>query len=623
MSLKNLTLALFVLIGASPAALALQLQVSAKDLNKDQVQQAQQATSDVMAALPEVVKQALQYTIEIQFEKASSTKDNVHLGMASMRAKRIWISDAFLRPQSKQEAESGVFTPIKLRKVIAHEVAHFYDHLNLARPELRAQEMDCNAKSMNSEERNNLSDMCKYFLFKRTTLSDDPEFLAITGWSQGEFINKFHRRLTDYYASTSREETFPVLMEAYLFDSDFACRMPVANSFFNRHFKENRTSSCRSKMTWYMSAEEEKFRTIERRQIWAVDYFWAAEGKGQASGFGHAMIRLVVCAPERTPGPDCYKDFEHHIILSFAASSQAMDFGTMAGLTGKYPLNLFAISFFQSKTTYNITELRDIYSVPLNMTDQQKNRLIDSLYEAHWTFNSQYYFTSRNCASEVARLLMGSGIPVDLAFYLKSVTPSDLLWRLLNSPLSKYKNRKEMEKDRLVYFPSVQKNVDVALSIVSKSSGVKMSDMDDYMDGMTNPVFEKTFQEAGRDRRLLTAVYYLEKIRWNRLRAKMAQEQLEKEPKTMDQIKKAVGVGAESSYEMRFMGEFLTSDHYGIPDEEEVAVAQKKMIDFFESLKEKNKDLITSTRETLSSLAASLLDSSQRYTRLVEALNQK
>src|SRR3546814_13852419 len=37
------------------------------------------------------------------------------------------------------------------------------------------------------------------------------------------------------------------------------------------------------------------------------------------SRWGHSMLRLVICAPDRPRGPDCRLDLDQHLVLSYRA----------------------------------------------------------------------------------------------------------------------------------------------------------------------------------------------------------------------------------------------------------------------------------------------------------------
>ena len=59
------------------------------------------------------------------------------------------------------------------------------------------------------------------------------------------------------------------------------------------------------------------------------------------------MLRLVICAPGRDPGPDCRLDLDHHLVLSFRAFVDDVQLSSWDGLTGVYPSRLFILPLGQ------------------------------------------------------------------------------------------------------------------------------------------------------------------------------------------------------------------------------------------------------------------------------------
>lgn len=622
--MKNMSAILFLGIISAQFGYALELRTE-RGLPIQQALLAHKVIERVQEALPQKIQDRLPFTIDVQFAKNPSSEGTAHLGQAKIFTKKIVLNENFLT----QPAGESSFTEEMFQRALVHEIAHFYDYSNNFKADHKNLVSYCDVQmsSILSAE-SQPSELCRAIRDGDKTISDDPEFQALTNWVQTtagfENINRFERRLSDPYAVSGLGESFPVFFESYIFDTDFACRMPALNRYFDRHFGIQRAVKCDDRMTWYLSGEPDLFRTVRRDRIWAIDYLWAAEGLSSASAFGHSMLRLIVCAPDRALGPDCYKDFDHHIVLSFAASTESVDFGNLAGISGKYPLNLYASSFYRIKTMYNLTELRDLYAVPLKLTFEQKDQMIDSLYEAHWNLDSTYYFVTRNCTSEISRLFMGSGISLDVAYSLKSTMPSDLLTKILNSPLTfpGYHTRTGIKENRLLYFPSSQKNVDLALSIVSMSLGSKLKNIKSYSQKMSEERFQEQTVLARSEQKLLYALYYLESLRFRIARAEIIQEELRNNIEGMAILKNAAKVGAKENYDLRFAGSYLKADQYGIPtDIEAQAVADKIRLQIQTKMSE-NQPLVQATADLQASVIKNAKLSEDRMTQLMNLMKK-
>src|SRR3546814_10543459 len=91
------------------------------------------------------------------------------------------------------------------------------------------------------------------------------------------------------------------------------------------------------------------------------------------SRWGHSMLRLVICAPDRPRGPDCRLDLDQHLVLPYRAFVGDVQLSSWDGLVGKYPSRLFVLPLAQVIDEYTKTELRSLASVPLNL-DRKSTR---------------------------------------------------------------------------------------------------------------------------------------------------------------------------------------------------------------------------------------------------------
>jgi hypothetical protein len=174
---------------------------------------------------------------------------------------------------------------------------------------------------------------------------------------------------------------------------------------------------------------------IDPSRVYAVDYLLAEGNEKPMSHWGHAMLRLVVCAPDRVTGPDCRLDVAYHQVLSFRAFVDDVQVSSWRGLTGDYPSRLFLLPFAQVVDEYTKVELRGLRSVPLRLQPGDIATLIERAAELHWSHDGRYYFVGNNCAVETARLLQ-VGLPRLAGTPLMAITPNGLLRRLARAGLA-------------------------------------------------------------------------------------------------------------------------------------------------------------------------------------------
>ena len=175
--------------------------------------------------------------------------------------------------------------------------------------------------------------------------------------------------------------------------------------------------------------QDQAWRELDPRRIHQVDYLLAEGNERAMSRWGHSMLRLVVCAPGREPGPDCRLDLEHHLVLSFRAFVGDVQISSWRGLTGSYPSRLFVLPLGQVVDEYTRVELRGLRSVPLALSPGEIEALVTRAAQLHWNYDGRYLFVANNCAVETFKLLH-DGVPRLAGLPLESITPTGLLRRL-------------------------------------------------------------------------------------------------------------------------------------------------------------------------------------------------
>ena len=268
-------------------------------------------------------------------------------------------------------------------------------------------------------------------------LSRDPRLLALAGWEDAPLRpwrtrNAFTDRSPDRYELTDPVEYVAVNLEHFLLDADYACRRPALSRLFVARFDTPPPSvACAPGLPFMQATVDggEPLLAIDPARVYAVDYLLAEGNAEPMSRWGHAMLRLVLCAPGHAPGPECRLDLAYHQVLSFRAFVDDVQISSWRGLTGSYPSRLFVLPLAQVVDEYTKVELRGLRSIPLRLSRDEIASLLQRAALVHWSYDGRYRFVGNNCAVETARLLQ-DGVPRLGSVHLMSVTPNGLLRRL-------------------------------------------------------------------------------------------------------------------------------------------------------------------------------------------------
>jgi Domain of unknown function (DUF4105) len=215
----------------------------------------------------------------------------------------------------------------------------------------------------------------------------------------------------DSYEFKNIEESLAVNVEYLILDPDFQCRRPAMARFLAGKLGLSLNNECSKNQkiilqSAFMEDSYQKVVDLAPKNIYQIHYLFAGKGRAMMSRWGHAMFRLVICAPFRKiPGPECMQDVSHHIVLSYRAYINEQSINYSKGIFGGYPSQMFAFRFLEVQQEYTKYELRDLYSVPLRMTTQEKRDFIELSLERYWSYQSKYYFLNNNCATETMRHL--------------------------------------------------------------------------------------------------------------------------------------------------------------------------------------------------------------------------
>ncbi len=429
-------LILGLLLLASPAMAGLQLVLEAPDLTPAERQASQQLLGRALDRLPPRFVQQLDRAIPVHWQAGWPAELYGRAGPYSLALNR-----QFLPALVEGQAGPGHL----LLATLLHELVHFYDRAALWPAETRARLNRCSQLATRLGLAGLARD-CQSQTARRFTLSDDPRLLDLAGWprrmggrGEREPWNGLVARSPDPYELDSPREFVAVNLEYFLLDPAYACRRPALYRYFRQHFAWSPPArSCAATLPVLDAGHDfsqPPLRQIRPEQVYAVDYLFAEGNDEWASHWGHSMLRLVICAPDRPPGPDCRLDLDQHLVLSFRAFVDDVQLSSWRGLTGDYPSRLFVLPLGQVIDEYTKMELRGLVSVPLQLSPLQRRQLVERSVELHWGYDGRYYFLSNNCAVETLALLR-AGTGSDRMAALETITPSGLLDLLVRRGLA-------------------------------------------------------------------------------------------------------------------------------------------------------------------------------------------
>ncbi|WP_115004573.1 DUF4105 domain-containing protein [Xanthomonas campestris] len=277
-----------------------------------------------------------------------------------------------------------------------------------------------------------------------SALSRDPRLRDLAGWQVrpwrvGRGANRFSDRSPDAYERHSPAEFVAVNLEHYVLDADYACRRPALAAWFSERLGPPHAAAACAPTLPYLQADNDagamSLLALDPARVYSVDYLLAEGNEQPMSRWGHSMLRLVICAPGRAPGPACRLDLQYHRVLSFRAFVGDVQISSWRGLTGSYPSRLFVLPLNQVIDEYTKVELRALSSVPLALRPDEVAALLTRAAQVHWSYDGRYYFISNNCAVETYKLLH-DGVPRLAEAGVSSITPRGVRQRLQRAGLA-------------------------------------------------------------------------------------------------------------------------------------------------------------------------------------------
>lgn len=391
------------------------------------------------ALLPRQVKDVIG-SLQVQFKDLGSDK---HSGFTKEKSAKITVNARYLKTLSSERSRNNL-----LLATILHETMHQYDY--------------------------------------KAKLSDEVYFKLAAGVEKDGVT--FSARAMDAYELQNGAENLATNMEGFLLDPDFQCRRPTMYAFLKSRLKHIPFENVACENTVKLvTTDSDGLQVVDLNpnRVYQVHYLFASKGKAAMSRWGHAMVRLIVCDPKReTVGPDCMKDINSHLTLSFQAVVNGIKLDTLDGIKGDYPSRLNITSVYSSTRQYNLGEQRDVISLPLKMNREQINRLVRRASEFQWSYDGKYKFFTNNCADETMKLLK-IGFLNDNIANLKIAAPSSLYQKLLEFDLADDVSTRMSEQERIEkgylfksYALKYQRALEVAHTLVPSTKSVR--NPDDY-----------------------------------------------------------------------------------------------------------------------------------------------
>lgn len=229
----------------------------------------------------------------------------------------------------------------------------------------------------------------------RSIINEDEFFLSVNG-------------------KTDLEDELTKTIEYFLNDSNSTCRYPARYKWINSYLNiDIKSSTCRE-LDKYLEPNFEKISLV----------FTAERYNSPSSVFGHTFLK--VDAKNMT--------YAINYAASVSDGTDPISYffkGASGGFVSNYRLLNYNIKDFE----YRKEEFRDLINYEIKYTKDEVKNIMLHVYEIK-DINEDYYFMSRNCSSELLKLLDMARYDSKLYKELNRVTiPIDVVYILQNNNL--------------------------------------------------------------------------------------------------------------------------------------------------------------------------------------------
>lgn len=290
--------------------------------------------------------------------------------------------------------------------------------------------------------------------------------------------------------ATDAEESFRAAVIGYHSQPDFHCRQPVYGRYFDlRYGAETSVEHCKPQVPFLIlkSDGDPEVLWLDVRRVQSVHLLFAGKSDQLASRFGHVAIRLIVCPVEVETSEPCDVFLREHLVLGYQANVDELSLDLWKALTGGYRAYLYAHPFMDIYREYAISEFRDVYSLPLEMTAPRREALVRGLSELHWRFAGGYKFFTRNCGTllQDALRVLWPAYAHEPALASTRMRPDSFFERLRSTSLVRSEALFELESaERNGYFFSSTKEYyeEAATVVVSALSEPTFHNLESFLD---------------------------------------------------------------------------------------------------------------------------------------------
>lgn len=438
------------------------------------------------------------------------------------------------------------------------------------------------------------------------------KFQNLAGWFRKGLLirkkvnlNQNEDRSLDPLENDDLSIAFELNYQQFFTDPNYRCHRPNFYEYFSELTGSTPNEESNCKMNREITIVSESLsssgavfkRTLDPNRIYQIHYLFAGKGKQMMSKWGHAMFRLIICAPDREVGPNCLNDISEHVVVSYRANVEDININYLKGLRGSYSSQLYLMNFNDVLNEYNKGEMRDIISLPLNFTQEQVTQFTNRVLENYWSYSGRYYFLTNNCATEALQLM-------------KIAYPEEhpLLSTRTLHPLSLYKLLDRLEIIDTTLLDDEAQAIKTGYLFKGINSKL-LSSLNLFLDSKRSSGDQRfdefAFQSSPVERRLL----YGEKLKVSNNKAKTIanalrlEEQIQfiKEQMLSKKLTKKL-FGKDSGFDQNIKGlkELLkvitdqsnANNGYGIPLEEEMkSHSSEEVGQIFSTLKEKINDI--------------------------------
>lgn len=284
-------------------------------------------------------------------------------------------------------------------------------------------------------------------------------------------------------------DSFAELLKDYTQQSDFNCTHPLFARYFQQRYPtQTPFKPCSAPVPFFIMTRLDSVHPvwIDPKRVRSIHLLFAGNGQGFASRYGHVALRLVVCPASDSPDTDCDLNVREHVVLGYGAHIDDLELDTFKALKGGYNAYLFASPFMDTYQNYAIGEFREIYSLPLRLNTEQRERMVRELAEIHWGFADEYHFFSKNCTTLLQQALRGLSPEFTTSREMADdyLRPDHFFNALRNSPLAEGEKLASLERAEQegYYFSSTKPFYEQAVTVIKAAmSQATFSDIESYL----------------------------------------------------------------------------------------------------------------------------------------------